>query len=229
VRAFLTLACLLLASSAWGASLRVEWDAPTTKADGSPLDDLAGYRLYLESPCPSLGYANVTGTAVIVNDLAPSTTYTARVTAVNTAGGESECSAPASGTTVADGLPGGLVGVITLRWEYEAPPPPPPAFTAAPNPVTFNKTVGGGLPPAQTVTISGGTGTWTTQDSNPWADVTGGTWDGTVVNFAATATSFGIQPSGGMNALGAGTYTETITVRRGALVATVTVRVVVSP
>jgi hypothetical protein len=225
--AWLTLVLILLASPAWGASLTAEWDAPTVNEDGTLLDDLAGYRLYLETPCPSLQYA-VVGlvTSVIINDLAPSTTYTARVTAVDTSGNESQCSAPASGTTAAATAVSPLTGPLTLAFAVD---PAPQTLTATPSLVTFNKTVGGPLPPAQTVTISGGTGTWTTQDSNPWADTTGGSWDGTFLNFPATATTFGILPSSGMSSLAAGTYTQTVTVRRGTLTTTVTVQVIVSP
>jgi hypothetical protein len=225
--AWLTLVLILLASPAWGASLTAEWDAPTVNEDGTLLDDLAGYRLYLETPCPSLQYAAVgLVTSVIINDLAPSTTYTARVTAVDTSGNESQCSAPASGTTAAATAVSPLTGPLTLAFAVD---PAPQTLTATPSLVTFNKTIGGPLPPAQTVTISGGTGTWTTQDSNPWADTTGGSWDGTFLNFPATATSFGILPSSGMTSLAAGTHTQTVTVRRGTETVIVTVRVIVSP
>jgi hypothetical protein len=224
---WIVLALLLFASPVWAASLTAEWDAPTLNADGTPLDDLAGYRLYLETPCPSLQYATVGNvTAVVINDLAPSTTYTARVTAVDTSGNESECSAPASGTTAAASAVNPLTGPLTLAFAAD---PAAQQLSATPSLVTFNKTVGGPLPPAQTVTISGGTGTWTTQDSNPWADTTGGSWDGTFLNFPATATSFGLLPSSGMTSLAAGTHTQTVTVRRGTETVIVTVQVIVNP
>jgi Abnormal spindle-like microcephaly-assoc'd, ASPM-SPD-2-Hydin len=97
--------------------------------------------------------------------------------------------------------------------------------------VAFAWTVGQPLPASQTVTISGGSGTWFTQDTNPWADVTGGTWNRALqrMEFAATATTFTVQPSSGMRALAPGTYTEVITVTRGDLTTKVTARLTVAP
>jgi len=108
-------ALLLIPTLAWGAatptSVDVSWTAPTTSADGTPLTDLAGYRLYLSTPCPSLQYAIVPSptsapgpsetVGVTVNGLLPSTTYTARITAVDFSGNESACSTSASGMTLA--------------------------------------------------------------------------------------------------------------------------------
>ena len=109
---------LLVASPVWAASptsLDILWTAPTTSADGTPLTDLAGYRLYLEAPCPSLQYATVSAptsapgpdetVATTVTGLMPSTTYTARVTAVDDSGNESPCSSPATGMTLAASPP----------------------------------------------------------------------------------------------------------------------------
>ena len=101
----LALVLCLVAAPVWAAtptSLDISWTAPTTNADGTPLTDLAGYRLYLSTPCPSLQYAPVGLTpAVAVTGLMPATTYTARITAVDTSGNESACSTTATGATLA--------------------------------------------------------------------------------------------------------------------------------
>ena len=234
----LFVALLFLAGQAWGAtptSLDVVWDAPVTNDDPpifSPLTDLAGYRLYLSTPCPSAQYATVPSptaspmpgeqVSVTVTGLMPSTTYTARVTAVDTLGNESACSTPASGMTLAAAPVVNVASVLVTLG-------PDPAFAAAPNPVAFTWRAGQPLPTPIVVTVSGGSGTWTTQDTSLWFDVQGGQWDGTRSNFPATATSFTVAPSSGMSALTPGTYRQVITVRRGSLTATVTVRVTVAP
>jgi hypothetical protein len=46
MRALLLLLALLLPSVALGASAILTWDAPTTNVDGTPLTDLAGYKVY---------------------------------------------------------------------------------------------------------------------------------------------------------------------------------------
>ena len=142
---------LLLASPVWAAtptSLDISWTAPTTNADGTPLTDLAGYRLYLSTPCPSLQFATVSGTAVTVTGLIPSTTYTARVTAVDFSGNESACSAMASGTTLA-ATPPPPAGLPRLAFASEAPRSMPAAFVqsasaADTNAVTFGSAVTAG-------------------------------------------------------------------------------------
>jgi len=44
---------IMAAAVAQAGFLDLEWDAPTTNADGSPLDDLRGYRLYAGTPTPT--------------------------------------------------------------------------------------------------------------------------------------------------------------------------------
>ena len=102
-------------ASADAASVNLSWTAPTTNADGSPLRDLAGYRIYLGTAapaCPGASAHAVTapgpapGSAQTVSrritGLTASTTYFARVTAVDTAGNESRCSSQVSGSARAD-------------------------------------------------------------------------------------------------------------------------------
>ena len=97
------------------ASLTLDWAAPTTNADGTQLTDLGSYRIYLgtSSPaCPSASFFTVASPTSspepgqtlsrVVASLSADTTYFARVTAVDTSGNESTCSAAASGVAKAD-------------------------------------------------------------------------------------------------------------------------------
>jgi len=132
-------ALLLVPTLAWGASptsVDVSWTAPTTNADVTPLTDLAGYRLYLSTPCPSLQYAIVPSSTaapgpsetvgVTVNGLMPSTAYTARITSVDFSGNESACSASATGSTLAAAPP---APATNLRLSFGQEPPPSMAAT----------------------------------------------------------------------------------------------------
>lgn len=79
-------------------SLTLEWDAPTLDAVGRPLDDLAGYRLYVSADPPSAS------TEAQVIDVGNSTMYTVTgleagnylfaVTALDDLGNESDFSEP---------------------------------------------------------------------------------------------------------------------------------------
>jgi hypothetical protein len=95
-------------SSADAGSVNVSWTAPTTNADGTPLRDLAGYRLYVDTrtpTCPGGSFHTVSSPTSApapaetvsnqVTGLTASATYFARVTAVDTSGNESACT-PAS-------------------------------------------------------------------------------------------------------------------------------------
>jgi CARDB/Divergent InlB B-repeat domain len=105
------LAALLgLVAEAGAGLVEVSWTAPTTNANGSPLTDLAGYRVYMgtSSPaCPGSSYhavaasdpspaANQTVRATITG-LNAGTTYWVRITAVDSRGNQSGCTAAASG------------------------------------------------------------------------------------------------------------------------------------
>jgi Divergent InlB B-repeat domain/Cep192 domain 4 len=96
------------------ASVTLEWEAPTTNADGTRLTDLGSYRIYLgtSSPaCPSASFFTVASPTSsptsgqtlsrVVASLSAGTTYFARVTAVDGSGNESACSASASGVAKA--------------------------------------------------------------------------------------------------------------------------------
>ena len=97
------------------ASLTLSWTAPTTNADGTPLTDLDGYRVYLgtSSPaCPSASFFTMSSptrtptsgqtVSTGITALAAGSTYFARVTAIDTAGNESACSGAASGVPSPD-------------------------------------------------------------------------------------------------------------------------------
>jgi hypothetical protein len=107
-------------------SLDLAWTGPTINADGTPLVDLAGYRIYLGAAglprCPddeSFGAVAVPPSAPTsgetlayqVPGLTPGTTYVALITAVDSSGNESGCAGPVSGVAQADlsVSPGGAV------------------------------------------------------------------------------------------------------------------------
>jgi hypothetical protein len=120
-RSRLVIAVLILAAMLAGgvgaeaATLPLTWDAPTTNANGTPLTDLAGYRIYLGTSapaCPSSSFHTVSSSTTAptpgqtvstrITALSAGTTYFARVTAVDTSGNESACSSSASGIAQPD-------------------------------------------------------------------------------------------------------------------------------
>ncbi len=86
----------------------LNWDPPATNVDGTPLTDLAGYKIYYgTTSCnvtSSCSYDHVitiddpTVTSYEVTDLQPGTTYYFAVTAFDTAGNESDYSNEVSKT-----------------------------------------------------------------------------------------------------------------------------------
>jgi fibronectin type 3 domain-containing protein len=75
-------------------SATLSWDAPTLNADGSPLTDLAGYKIYYGTSSRSYSVVLIsmgTATSYVVSNLANGTYYFA-VTAINNSGGESDFS-----------------------------------------------------------------------------------------------------------------------------------------
>jgi hypothetical protein len=84
--------------------LDLEWDVPTTNADGSTLRDLLGYRVYAGAAGAACPNANFQGHATPVQDpgpgtkfqatltnLTPGATYFVRISAVDFSGNESAC------------------------------------------------------------------------------------------------------------------------------------------
>src|SRR5262245_16446807 len=97
------------------ASISISWNAPTTNVDGTPLVDLAGYRIYLGTSapsCPSTSYFSIgspTPTPSLgdvlsssVASLVAGAMYFVAVTAVDLRGLESGCTQPASGLAEPD-------------------------------------------------------------------------------------------------------------------------------
>jgi len=96
---------LLVTASAHAGVLTVTWTAPITDADGSPLKDLALFRVYysiFNSPCPGSIFIDVASQSSIpaanekisfqLTGLTAGADYTVSITAVNSQGYESTCS-----------------------------------------------------------------------------------------------------------------------------------------
>jgi len=72
-------------------SLTLTWDAPTTNTDGTPISDLAGYKVYY-GVVPGSYYAPIdagSATSSVIQNLVPGTTYYFTVTAYDGSGNES--------------------------------------------------------------------------------------------------------------------------------------------
>jgi hypothetical protein len=101
---------LFLAAAGTAGTLDASWTAPTTSADGSPLADLASYRVYFgTSGSPCTGPSSVTvasataspapGTTVTtrLSGLTAGATYSVAISAIDTSGNEGSCSTSVSG------------------------------------------------------------------------------------------------------------------------------------
>src|SRR5437762_3309861 len=104
-------AALILAAAeqARAGVLDASWTAPTTNSDGSPLTDLASYRVYYSpagSPCSGSSFFQVasptpspspnTTVSFRLTGLSAGTLYNVAVSAVDTSSNESACSTVAS-------------------------------------------------------------------------------------------------------------------------------------
>jgi len=100
---------LLAAASSHAGIVTVSWTAPISNTDGSPLTDLALFRVYysiFDSPCPGSTFVEVASPSLIapanetisfqLTGLTAGASYGVSVTAVDTQGNESACSAVAS-------------------------------------------------------------------------------------------------------------------------------------
>jgi hypothetical protein len=92
----------IFTKSSFGAQIRLAWDAPTTNADGTPLTDLAGYKIYYgtasgtyNSPRSPKDVENVT--TCTLTGLIPGQTYFISVTAYDISNNESTYSNEVSG------------------------------------------------------------------------------------------------------------------------------------
>src|SRR6266511_1811094 len=103
------LAAVLLVGPAESGVLDASWTAPTTNTDGSPLTDLASYRIYygaVNPTCPGPSFFEVASPTPSppadqtltfrLTGLFTGLLYYAAVTAVDTLGNESDCSTVAS-------------------------------------------------------------------------------------------------------------------------------------
>jgi PKD repeat protein len=100
--------CLLpLGGSLEAAQVRLTWTAPTTNADGTPLTDLAGYRVYFGLASRRYGAPIDVGrtTSYALTGLAGGQRYYAAVTAYDTSGNESVYSAEVSFVAPPDAAP----------------------------------------------------------------------------------------------------------------------------
>ena len=83
-------------------SATLTWSAPTQNSDGTPLTDLAGYKVYWGTSSHSYsGTATLNNPGLatyVVDGLAPSNTYYFAITAVNSTGTESSPSNEATKT-----------------------------------------------------------------------------------------------------------------------------------
>lgn len=124
LRTFIGLACISallgLVSTARAGSVTLEWNAPNANTDGSPLLDLAGYRLYSGCVAPSQYELTpvVVGpseTSRVITGLPDDRTCYFAATAFNSAGRESPLSNEAN-KTFAQGVPPGQPS-LGIAWD----------------------------------------------------------------------------------------------------------------
>ena len=118
-RAAITTGLLLWLATAQAADVTLEWDAPTTNADGSELTDLAGYRIYRSTTSgdyPSDPLQEITDTSNVSFSLPnhPAGIFFYVVTAIDADGNESERSNEVS-YNIAPGSPTNLRITITIQ------------------------------------------------------------------------------------------------------------------
>ena len=108
------LALMFAVAPSWAASVNLGWDAVTTNADGTPITDLAGYRLFQAgSSMLSMTTAQAmtngaiikttlagTGLTTTVNSLTAGSQYFFRLAAYDSAGNQSGFNVNASGVGV---------------------------------------------------------------------------------------------------------------------------------
>ena len=166
---------LLIAIPTEAGILDASWTAPTINADGSPITDLASYRVYYGTsgaPCPGGTFLQTASTtpnpgpgqivSVRFTGLSPTLLYNVAVTAVDTSGTQSACSTPAS-------------AVARI------------AFAASPTGTVNFGSVSVGSFKDQVFTVSntvGGTVSGTVSTSAPFSIVSGGTLN--LVGLGAT-------------------------------------------
>ncbi len=170
---------VLFAPIAHAGFLDLAWDAPTTNTDGTPLTDLAIYRVYFgtsSAPCLGSSFQEVTsptlsptpGDSLVLRlgGLTPGTKYFVQVTALDTLWRESDCSNKVSGVAKAD------PGDPSLPTVSITTPTSSPSYTTSDSLLTLEGTVTGNVAVTQVIWINsrGGIGTasgtmsWTASD-----------------------------------------------------------------
>jgi len=76
------------------AQIQLSWNPPTTKADGSPLTDIAGYKIHYGQRSRTYAFTKIVGnqTSAAIAGLIPGRTYFFAVTAYDSMGNESRLS-----------------------------------------------------------------------------------------------------------------------------------------
>lgn len=84
-----------------GKTVSLAWDAPTQNTDGSPLTDLAGYRVFYGTSSGNYSKSVYVGDTItcVISNLSSGTTYYFVVTAYDTSGNESDYSNEVAKTT----------------------------------------------------------------------------------------------------------------------------------
>jgi hypothetical protein len=131
----------LITTSSHAGVLTATWTAPIANTDGSPLTDLALYRVYysiFDAPCPGSTFAEAVSSSSTpgANDtiifqltgLTAGAVYTVSVTAVDAYGNESACSDTASAAAGDDSAP----PPISTTGPRPGPVTPPPTGTGIP-------------------------------------------------------------------------------------------------
>jgi hypothetical protein len=141
---------LLVTASAHAGVLTATWTAPIANTDGSPLTDLALYRVYysiFDSPCPGSTFAEVASPSSIpaanetisfqLTGLTAGAFYAVSVTAVDASGNESACSEVASATARDDSVTTTAApDSTTTAPDSTTAPTAPDATTIAPDATT---------------------------------------------------------------------------------------------
>ncbi len=90
----LTIFLVFLPQNVYAGQATLSWDAPTTNVDGSPLTDLAGYKIYYGTSSSNYSKVVDAGNVLtyVITDLNEGQTYYFAVTAYDTSDNESDYS-----------------------------------------------------------------------------------------------------------------------------------------
>jgi hypothetical protein len=110
---------IILSGISLAESVALSWDAPTTNTDGTPITDLAGFKIYQGTASGVYGSLTDVGNVLcfVVTGLTVGITYYFAVTAYNTASNESDYSNEVS-KAITTGMSGSCSGdSIHLNWK----------------------------------------------------------------------------------------------------------------